>query len=67
MATTMWTTLRADGLKPPFSIEKAVLTTAMSFGLGRRTAESVANFNGIDIVTIAYKEANRGVIMFSLL
>ena len=61
MATTMWVTLRADGIKPPFGNGKDVATfTAMAFDLDKRTAELAANFAGIDILAIAYKEAGGG-------
>lgn len=61
MATTTWVTLRVDGLKPPFSTGKdESIFTAMHFNLDERAAESVVNFPGIDILTIAYKEAGRG-------
>lgn len=57
MVTMTWTTLRADGLNLPFSSEKGVsMFTSTSFDLDRRTAESVVNFAGIDIMTIVYRE-----------
>lgn len=61
LATTMSATLSADGLKPHFSSGKDMSTfTAMSFDLNKRTTESVANVAGIDIMTIACKEAGGG-------
>lgn len=56
----MWAILRADGFKSPFSRGKDVPTfTAMTFVLDKKAAESVANFAGIHIMAIAYKEAGR--------
>lgn len=61
MAAIMWETLPADGLNPSFSSGKDVSNfTAMFFDLNKRMAESVVNFAGIYIVTIACKEAGRG-------
>lgn len=61
MATTMWLTLRADGLKPHFSSGNDMSTfTAMPFSLNKRTTESVANLMRIDIMTIACKKADGG-------
>lgn len=61
MATTMWRTLRADNLRPPFSSGKDVsIFTSMPFDLDRRTAELIANFAGIGMMIIAYEEAGVG-------
>lgn len=60
MATTTLATLRTDGLKTNFSSWKDVLiNTAMYFDLDKRKMESFANFAGIDILAIAYKEAGQ--------
>lgn len=59
MTTTMWATLRADRLKPLSSGRKDMsIVTAISFDIDKRATESVANFAGIDILTIAYKDAS---------
>lgn len=52
-------TLRMENIKPPFSSGNDV--SNLSFNLDKMTVESVANFSGIEIMTIAYKEACRGV------
>lgn len=47
-----------------FSSGKDVSTfTAMPFDLDRRTAESVANFEEMDIMIIACKESGRGRVV----
>lgn len=52
----MWTTLRANDLKPHFTSRKDVSTfTAIPFDLVKKTVEAIANFAGIDTTTIAYK------------
>ena len=55
-----WTTLGADGFKPPFSSGKEVsVLTVVAFDLDKKTAEGVVNLAGFDILTIAYKKAGR--------
>ena len=59
MTTTMWATLREDGLKPPFSSGKEVSTfTVMLSDLDKRTTESVANSAMIE--TSTHERGRRG-------
>ena len=53
--------MKAVGFKFPFSNGKDVMVlTAMAFELDKKTAEAVANLDGLDIMDIAIKNAGRG-------
>lgn len=52
--------MRADVFKSPFSIRKgASVLTAMGFDLNKKMAETVANMARLDILTVAYNNADK--------
>lgn len=60
MATKIWATLRADGFKSPLSIGKGVsVFNATGSDVDEKTVRAVTTLAGLDILTIADKEAGR--------